>query len=397
MYLRREATYLGDAIDKSKQLYPHFGATFVASPRAVWRFPSGAQGWFSHIEHKDDVRNYDSFEFQTVLFDELTHFEESMYTGLLARLRTSDPSLPCLMRAGTNPGGPGHDWVFARWGAWLDKEHKRPAQPGRLRWYVGDDEVARDTPNALSRTFIPALISDNPHVQLGYEAKLHQLDALRRAQLLHGDWLAKPAAGLLFKRPWFEIVDRAPVQVRSRCRYWDRAATEATVGKDPDWSVGARWSLGLDDYLYVEHVDRFRGRPSVVQERVKHNAQVDGRECAIVLEQDPGQAGVAEIEAYTKLLLGFNVRAIKPTGDKVTRAQPASAQAEQKRIRIVRGDWNQRWLDEHEAFPEEGVHDDQVDTTSGAVAYLSGNVPASLAGFGSIMTNANPQGLGMLR
>jgi predicted phage terminase large subunit-like protein len=82
------------------------------------------------------------------------------------------------------------------------------------------------------------------------------------------------------------------------------------------------------------------------------------------LEQDPGQAGVVEIGFYGKLLLGFNVRFVKPTTDKVTRAKIASAQAEHGFIKVVRGSWNNAFFNELENFPD-GAHDDIVDGLSG--------------------------------
>jgi len=64
------------------------------------------------------------------------------------------------------------------------------------------------------------------------------------------------------------------------------------------------------------------------------------------------------------------VRKVRPTGDKITRAQPASAQAEAKNFRLVRGAWNQAFIAELEEFPE-GAHDDQVDALSGAFTMLA--------------------------
>ena len=152
LYLRREAKYLGDAITKSRKLYPHLGARLVLGPRIEWRFPSGATIWFNHCEHESDITNYDSFEFGLVMFDELTHFTEKQFDGICARLRGTDRSLPYVARAATNPGSDGHEWVKKRWGAWLDRKHQRPAEEGDLRWYLEGDEVPPGTPDALSYT-----------------------------------------------------------------------------------------------------------------------------------------------------------------------------------------------------------------------------------------------------
>ena len=48
-------------------------------------------------------------------FDELTQFEEQQYVFLFSRLRRrADVDFPLRMRAASNPGGIGHEWVKAR-------------------------------------------------------------------------------------------------------------------------------------------------------------------------------------------------------------------------------------------------------------------------------------------
>jgi predicted phage terminase large subunit-like protein len=370
LFLRRESKYLGDAIDKSSALYPQLGAKLVSSPKIIWTFPSGAKIWLSHCEHDKDVRNYDSFEFHLVIFEELTHFTETQYRGIRARIRGTDPTLPRATRATCNPGGEGHEWVFRRFAPWLDPESKVRALPGETLWFKDDAVVPKGTDEALSRCFIPAGLADNPHVTTEYRAQLRDLDPVRRAQLLDGNWLIKPAAGLLFKRSWFDVVDAAPSTIVQRVRRWDFAATEAAPGKDPDWTVGARWARTSDGQFYVEDVVRLRGRPLEVEEIVLKTAELDGPNVAIRIPQDPGAAGVVVADRFVQLLVGYDVRAERETGDKAERARPVSAQAERRNIKLVRGSWNTAWLDEHEAFPD-GTHDDMVDTSSGALAALA--------------------------
>jgi predicted phage terminase large subunit-like protein len=69
-------------------------------------------------------------------------------------------------------------------------------------------------------------------------------------------------------------------------------------------------------------------------------------------------------------LAGFSVRLDRVTGSKVERAQPFAAQAEAGNVRIVRGTWNQDYLQELCAFPL-GVLKDQVDASSGAFNKLA--------------------------
>jgi len=182
----------------------------------------------------------------------------------------------------------------------------------------------------------------------------------------------KNVEGGLFKRTWFEIVPAAPAQGR-RIRYWDRAATEATGENDPDYTAGVKMCKAPDGYFYIEDVSRFRGSPKTVKDTIRNVATQDGRDCEIGIEQDPGQAGVAEAQDQVRNLSGFNARLYPVTKSKEIRAMPLSAQAEAGNVKIVRGFWNETLLDECEVFPN-GPHDDQVDGASGAFNRLNEGV-----------------------
>jgi predicted phage terminase large subunit-like protein len=90
----------------------------------------------------------------------------------------------------------------------------------------------------------------------------------------------------------------------------------------------------------------------------------------IVLPQDPGQAGKAQVEDFARELAGYDARFERETGDKVTRAQPFSAQCEAGNVALVRAPWNEAFLQSLEAFPDPGVHDDDVDAASGAFSSM---------------------------
>lgn len=178
-----------------------------------------------------------------------------------------------------------------------------------------------------------------------------------------------PRDGGLFKRHWFEIVDAAPGK-RTRVRSWDLAATAPKQGRDPDWTVGLLGSRDHNGVCYVDHVERLQGGPLAVEQAILNTASRDGKDVAITLPEDPGQAGKAQAQTMIRKLIGYAVKAIRPTGDKATRAAPAAAQAEAGNIKLVRGDWNDAFLDEVCTFPAAG-HDDQVDALSDAINELA--------------------------
>ncbi len=181
-----------------------------------------------------------------------------------------------------------------------------------------------------------------------------------------------PREGGLFKRSWFEIVDAVPARCGRRVRAWDMGATEG----GGDATAGVRVTRSPEGVFYVEHVVRQRLGPAGVQRLITTTATQDPAGTTIRIPQDPGQAGKAQAQTYTVLLAGYDVKAVQPTGDKTTRARPAAAQAEAGNVKLLRGDWNEAFMEELCTFPA-GAHDDQVDAFADAINELTiGPAPA---------------------
>ena len=129
---RRQATQLPDLFDKAERTYPlaDAKARFNKTTR-TWHFASGATVRFAHLENEGDEAGHDGHEYQSVGFDELTHFTAKQYKALRARLRSATPGLPRFARSTSNPGGVGAEWVIKRWAPWLDPECSHPLLPPR--------------------------------------------------------------------------------------------------------------------------------------------------------------------------------------------------------------------------------------------------------------------------
>jgi len=354
LILRRQSKDLDDLIHKSWDLYPTVcpGASKVQSPHYRWTFPSGAEVTLSHCNNDDDWKSYDGWEINLLIFDELTHFTEQQYTFLIGRNRSSRPGLPVYVRATTNPGGTGHEWVFKRWGAWLNPNFKAqglpersddggrlpPARPGEI-WHVYLDDDGHEIyerepvfnpdgrPKTLSRTFIPAMLADNPRADQKYAARVAAIpDRVRRLQLRDGNWLVKTVDGALFKG--VTHFRELPIGMGYRIGYGlDLAYSEKKKGVD--WSVIIRGvCVGRDVFLL--HMVR---------------TQVPASSFALVLRslqltQDKngntwrgpmrwftgggGEKGVADLINNNYLKGLPPIEAIPATADKLIRAQPAS-------------------------------------------------------------------------
>lgn len=357
----------GALLDRSREwLYPFRKNKEVhwSKDEKTFTFPSGATLSFGYLENAGDRFRYQSSAYQMIGFDELTHFPEEDYLYLFSRLRRTkdieDKNVPLRMRSASNPGGVGAQWVKKRF------------------LTEGKDK---------GRVFIPAVMYDNPYLDTEtYLESLNQLDPVTREQLLRGDWTIT-GGGKIFKREWFEILERLPEAGNKfipRVRYWDLAATDANISKNygysPAFTVGLRmlkYKINNNDIFVIDDVKRFQKTPDEVEIEIKRAASEDGKNTDIWMEMEPGSSGIKVIEDYQKALKGYSFRGQKETGSKVLRANRVAATAGAGKIKLLKGIWNEAFLDEVDFFPD-GRIKDQVDAFSGAFDKLNNFAAYSL-------------------
>ncbi len=152
-------------------------------------------------------------------------------------------------------------------------------------------------------------------------------------------------------------------------RAWDLAATAATSGRDPDYTVGLKLARDPAGGFVVLDIVRLRGGPHEVEQALAATAAADGPAVPIGLPKDPGQAGVSQVKYYTNRLAGYRVISSPETGAKETRAMPVASQVNGGNVTMRRAPWNRPFLEELQDFPD-GTKDDQVDALSRAFAML---------------------------
>ncbi len=209
LLIRRTNDELRELKWKSQELYPRMypksgsnpGATF-SSKDSEWRFPSGARLWMTYLERDEDVMRYQGQSFTWIGVDELTQYATPFaWNYLRSRLRTTDPTLPVYMRATSNPGGPGHQWVkkmFIDPAPYNKSFHATDIESGEVLkepdyFPQGHPQAGERNPRAgmplFKRRFIPASVFDNPYLRdSNYVQSLMSLPEQQRRQLLEGDW-----------------------------------------------------------------------------------------------------------------------------------------------------------------------------------------------------------------
>ena len=388
----------GALMDRALEWWKPRGVAWDGTNK-IFRFPNGSKVALAYMSSPTDKLRYQSANYQDVFFDELTHWptpSEFDYVGL-SRVRRNvvDGAIPLRNYAGSNPGGPGHNWV-------------------------NDYFVADGAP----WEFIPATIDDNPHIDReAYIEGLRHLDPVTRARLLAGDWSAREP-GDYFRVGWFGPLlvedDLVPPRDKVVVRWWDLAAS---LAKTAARTAGIRMAQLRGGVRVLEHATAFRATPGARNDRIVQTAKSDGPHVVVGLEVEGGSGGIAQVEALAGKLRAEGIRVswarprapVAPTDKaktwitrqpvekgKPARAAPVSASLERGYIRRGEGEddgspewgvdagvgleqqgdgirchagaWNTDFFDEIEGFPgtpeQPAPLMDYVDAMSGAWAYL---------------------------
>lgn len=172
LMIRRQRTELIETIERSRQIYTALGWVFHEQEK-MWRAPNGARLRFAYLERDADAEGYQGHSYTRLYVEEIGNFpSQRPILKLMATLR-SGAGVPVGFRATGNPGGPGHQWVRARY---ID-----PCPSG---W-----RIIKDAVSGLERVYIPSRVGDNKFLGQHYvqQLKASGSETLVRAWL-DGDW-----------------------------------------------------------------------------------------------------------------------------------------------------------------------------------------------------------------
>ncbi len=288
-----------------------------------------------------------------------TRWHPDDWAGRLLKLMVEDPladtyeviSLPAL----AEPPFSEEDFEAARAqalrdGVWLDAADELGRAPGEALW-----------PEKYSAEALHSI-----HANIGtYEwTALYQQQPYKRE-------------GGFFRREWFAIVDSPPKpeEILRRVRYWDKAGGR-TRRTGRDYTAGVLMTLTKDGVYYVEHVAHRRIAAAERNAWMVSIGRVDalrpGARVVTWHQQDPGTAGVDSAQHTNRQFAAAGLRAQFETvsGSKEVRAGPWASMCMAGSVRLVRGGWNDDFIEQHVAFPN-GAHDDMVDAAASAFAKLA--------------------------
>ena len=187
--------------ERGRAIYSKVNAQFTVNPMRVI-MPNGARLTFAYLKRDANAEVYQGASYTRVYIEEAGNFPSpSPIMKLMATLRSGN-GVPVGMRLTGNPGGPGHQWLRARY-----------INPAPMGW-----RVLRDPVTELERIYIPSRVSNNTYLGTNYVQRLRASGSpeLVRAWL-KGDWSV--VSGAFF--PEFSV-DRHVIAPRSLPTHWPR-------------------------------------------------------------------------------------------------------------------------------------------------------------------------------
>ena len=192
--LSRCLTYPGTHAYMFRRTYSELEDTLIKEakaryPKAVGRYNVGRHDFelmngsvihFRHCSSVADMYNYAGAEIHWLYIDELTSFEQEIYTFLKTRLRAKKSlGIEPVVRCASNPGNIGHGWVKAMF-----------VDAGPYMELITRTEYSETLKKEKRFTvqYIPALATDNPYITDDYIFELERKPKALRDALLLGHW-----------------------------------------------------------------------------------------------------------------------------------------------------------------------------------------------------------------
>lgn len=251
------------------------------------------------------------------------------------------------------------------------------------RWHI-DDVISRFTkafPKARVLKFSAIATDTSEDVKLGYrkpgdalfpEYKSMAFLQEQKKGMSQAGWESvyqqSPiiVGGGMFPIENFKIVSQLPPkdEIMKSVRFWDKAATEDGGA----FTAGVLMHRMRDGRFLVSHVFRKQMNRHDREKAMKLQAVIDDAAfdgVHIWLEQEPGSGGKDSANMTVTNLAGHSAFYEPSRGDKTIRADPYAGQVQASNVLLLSGEWNQEFIDEHEAFPN-SKYKDQVDAAGGA-------------------------------
>jgi len=211
---------------------------------------------------------------------------------------------------------------------------------------------------------LPALDQTNKPL---WESKhsFEELEQIRQANRYNfaGQYMQTPAPeeGGEWRKEWFSIIDKSELPPNIEWEMIiDGAYTKSTLNDPTGLQIGAK--IG-NDYVILSSIDKYLEMPELIKFIPDYINSLGVNVKMIYVEPKASGKSIKQmIQSQTNL----NIAEIKSNFvnvSKIERARTSSPYIEGGRVKLVRGSWNDAYLQQVAMFPN-AKHDEHIDLTS---------------------------------
>lgn len=211
---------------------------------------------------------------------------------------------------------------------------------------------------------LPALDENNKPL---WEDKhtFEELEQIRQANRYNfaGQYMQQPAPdeGGEWRKEWFEIIDKSSVPMDSLKweLFIDGAYTKDTANDPTGFQIGAKHG---NDYIILSSIDKYMEMPELIKFLPQY---INASGVKVSLSLVEPKASGKSIVQLIRQSAGINIAEIKSTfvnTSKIENARACSSYIEGGRVKLIKGAWNESFLNQVGTFPN-AKHDEHVDLT----------------------------------
>lgn len=211
---------------------------------------------------------------------------------------------------------------------------------------------------------LPALDEENNPL---WEEKhnFEDLERIRQANRYNfaGQYMQQPAPdeGGEWRKDWFKIVDKSEVPLNSLKweLYIDGAYTKNTANDPTGLQIGAKWG---NNYVIYSSIDKYLELPELLKFIPNHISNSEVKISLTLVEPKASGKSIAQMIYSTT---GLNITEIKSdfvNSSKIENARSCSPFIESGRVILIKGNWNEAFLNQVGTFPN-AKHDEHIDLT----------------------------------
>lgn len=232
--------------------------------------------------------------------------------------------------------------------------------PRRVRWVREELRQPYEAGDPGIQWVQFASTANPTYPQVSFEEARSRLPSWEFQRVYLGELAAQEGGGV-WKREWWQAYTDLP-ELRTKIMTVDTAFKETTKA---DYSVAATWGQAGNNY-YLLDIWRAKVEYPELEKSIKLLYSRWQPSRVLVEDAASGQSLIQSLKRGTSIpVVPFKVHK-----DKYTRASAVTGLAEAGRVHLpTSAPWLHEFIEEHSLFPA-SEHDDQVDTTSMALAYF---------------------------